>query len=216
MVHLGLALWLTSATAHQKTAVSAIVTKKQLALNFANKGVRVYLATYSGSLPFEPRERLLLETAGTKVVVTHLSDLKGVVHIDNEAAALKYVRLRTSPATWYLWHESQMVEIVDNSVASKLPSYGLGREGTNHARSGFMGILSSAAFNQGNFTAASVSETEAGFVVKRWLLKISGKKKTVELIQETLGKTGAYNRAVLQSKAAPQLRDTNWYIIKFE
>ena len=215
MVHFGLVLGLALAVQKGQAAKMA-VREYQLTVKFTNDGSKLCVASYGATEPIEPNERLILHTTTKTVAIHGLGDLEGYVHIDSASAALSYVRLRTSPATWYLWHDRQLVEIVDNAMANKLPTYGLASEGKNRAHSGFMGILSSTAFKQGGFVAAGVTITAQGFVVKRWLLGISGEKNTVELVQETVGKTGAFKRVVLQSKTAPQLRDTNWYIMKFE
>ncbi len=216
MILLGLALFAIIMPAQTDAATNPPIVTGQLTTNFLNAGASLYLASYGALDPIESQERLLLVSAGKRVAVNQLSDLKSAVHVDNTVAALQYVRLRTSPATWYLWHDRNLVEIVDTAAAGKLPNYGVTTGVTSHVSSGFMGILSSAAFKQGGFSTAVVNHAKSGFEVKRWLLGINSGKETVELVQEKVGFDGSYDRVVLQSKPAPKLSGTDWYIMKFE
>jgi hypothetical protein len=81
---------------------------------------------------------------GRPAFLTDLKQLRGLVRITDEQAALRFVRLRTSPYTWYAWGQQRYeVEIVSETQALSLPDFGLGRRGLAYLPrwSGELGIL---------------------------------------------------------------------------
>jgi hypothetical protein len=217
MFHIMLAVFLAwPAQAHVGLEKETPALIHVLNFKYVKCNLKLYVGSKALSVPVERREGLVYADQGKLKSIHELQDLARYVKIDDAQAALEYVRLRTSPVTWYLWHDSQAVEIIDAAAATALPTFGLRSKIENAPISGFMGILSSGAFKQGKFTEAKVRAGAKEFVVKRWLLTITGAKKNVELVQETVSRTGEYKRVVLQSEVAPRLKDTNWYIMKFE
>ena len=60
------------------------------------------------------------------LLLRQLNDLRGHVHIADPQSALRYTRLLTAPATWFLWRRTQLeVEIIEGTQAYTLPNFGL-------------------------------------------------------------------------------------------
>jgi len=201
---------------YQNTAEATIVQKQVLRGSFLNRDATLWLATYGGSLPMEAHEKLLLNNKNHQKIIRQLNDLEGAVHIDSMTAALQYVRLRTSPSTWFTWNSSPIVEVISTKQAAELPNYGLRKHTSSTAKSGFIGIISNEDFSRGNFSLARVSANKNGFTVIRWLLATNQRKYEVKLIKEEVGFTGTYKFSILQVKAAPSLSATRWQIPTFE
>ena len=139
----------------------------------------------------------------------------GYVEITNEMSALQFARLRTSPATFYLWPGEHVVEIADKQREA-LPNYGLMSFSSPTDPSGFLGILSHRAFSEGGFRVPSVQRTDHGFTITRWLLMSQNGADTVQLVQEQIWANGSYVCRVLKHAPAPALTHTSWEIPMFE
>ncbi len=99
----------------------------------------------------------------TKQIAWELNQLRGNVRITNKAAALRYVRLRTTPQMYYFWPNPE-VEIVSRRDASRLPRYGVESSWHFHSdHSGEFGIVSPRAWRVGKFTKPNVQETAGWF-----------------------------------------------------
>ena len=133
--------------------------------------------------------------------------MRGHVKIASEQDALQYVRLRTTPSTWILWHDKQF-EIVTDRMARALPTYrspcGFGWNAA--ASSGYLGVLSDAAFAQGHFTSPTTLRSGRGFVVYRWVYC----GKDVQFVRETIGPDGSYWQYIVREMAPPRLPNTKW------
>jgi len=184
------------------------VPDSHLDLPFAAPGVSVFVR--HGDPSDQPhvlfaKVMLVAQPGATPVRVHDLEDLAGHVVIANERDALLYVRLQSTPYTCHLLHGD--VEVVPYSAAFHLPNYGLhGGFGWGKDMSGYLGVLSDAAFAQGHFAAPSVTSTREGFAVVRWLY--AGRR--VQLVRETVRKDGWYGRTVLRDEVPPQLPGTKW------
>jgi len=79
--------------------------------------------------PMEGWEHLRLTAGSQSSLLQQLNDLRHHVHITDGPTALRYVRLLTSPETWFLWNNGKLaVEILEAGAASTLPNFGLNRE----------------------------------------------------------------------------------------
>lgn len=172
------------------------------------------------------RERVMVVRGDKKHGITRqiawdLNQLRGSVHIPNKAAALRYVRLRTTPQTYYFWPNPE-VEIVSRRDANRLPRYGV--ESSWHFRpggSGSFGIVSPHAWRVGKFTKPNVQQTPDGFIITRWtyasaiVTEHASKEAGVYRIQEWVGRDGAYRRRTLQI-VHKTLPNTSWWMLENE
>ena len=172
------------------------------------------------------RERVMVVHGDKKHGVTRqiawdLNQLRGSVRIPNKAAALRYVRLRTTPQTYYFWPNPE-VEIVSRRDTNRLPRYGV--ESDWHFRpggSGSFGIVSPHAWRVGKFTRPEVQEVAGGFLVTRWtyasamVSEHASKEAGVYRIREWVGRDGAYRRRTLQI-VHKTLPNTSWQMLENE
>jgi hypothetical protein len=93
-------------------------------------GVHVDLVTVGMAMqPMEGCESIRATNASKSIVLKQLSDLRGYVRISDGLMALRYVRLITSPETWFLWRTGHLnVEILEAADAAAMANYGLKRE----------------------------------------------------------------------------------------
>ncbi len=92
-------------------------------------GIRLDLVT-SGMIgePEEAWEHIRLTEGSKSLLLKQRNDLRHSVRIADGQTALRYVRLLTSPETWFLWKNGKLaVEILEADAASKLPNFGLRR-----------------------------------------------------------------------------------------
>jgi hypothetical protein len=191
---------------------------QRLATGFVEKGA-VLSFGYEGmaGFPREAYERLILTTKNSSKLIKGLNELDGYVHIDTKLTALRYVRLYTSPATFYVWCASRNVEIVDEGKVQDIPNYGYSGYSRNPTSTGYMGRLSMEAFRAGGFAPPVVKSSGAGYCVTRWILhEIKRDEFHVQLWREAVGVNGKYSRTVLKDIPAPLLLDTDWYMDRFE
>jgi hypothetical protein len=162
----------------------------------------------------------LVENGRTRRVLG-LNDLAGSVHIDTAGDALRYVRLRTSQATWYLWHSCGAVEVLDRKRSWGLPNYGLKMGSVRSVPSGFLGVLSEEAYEREKLPPASVTATATGFSISRWVLVRSRSDAGVEHYrleqwQEDVGRTGSYRCRYLRVRSAQDGPGIGWQIPTFQ
>lgn len=181
-------------------------------LDFAIASVGKQGSTFGPNL-----KRIGLTVKGKQTIVTSLNDFQGKVKITNDTLALRFVRLRTSFATWNMWPGNQLeVEIVRSNSVGKMPNYGtLSYRPSKRMYSGFLGVVSERAFKAGGFTEPTVEKTETGYHITRWLFVGEYHSKTkdefsIMQVREAVGSDGAYQRVVLQKMAPPKLPDTTW------
>ncbi|WP_125205948.1 hypothetical protein [Capsulimonas corticalis] len=161
-------------------------------------------------LPIEGFEYLALTRSGKTKVVRHLNELRGSVEIKSSKEALDYVRLRTSPATWYLWKaEDEAIEIMDEDHARMLVNYGVGPCLQ-------VGDTTRADMDQAGISAATVTTIHQSYRITRWLLldlTPQGHQKLIlRRVEEDVDTDGGYKMRVLK-----QMPVTNgWFIPRFE
>jgi hypothetical protein len=108
---------------------------------------------------------------GRSAFLTDLKQLRGLVRITDEQAALRFARLRTSPYTWYAWgQERYEVEIVSETQALSLPDFGLGRWGLAYRPkwSGQLGILYDPDYHVARSQLPKGKRIDNGLEVERW------------------------------------------------
>lgn len=211
-------LWIL--VTHQSRLDNTIVKVKQLDVVFLKTNYSLWIA--GKGLPVSPLqayEQVLLNTPSSEKIVNRLEDLEGAVYISNSAAALRYVRLRTSPSTWFMWSTPFCLEFTDAKQYLQLPNYGMNTytsTRSRESRDGYMGRLSDTAFRSGNFSTANVRVVKGGFVITRWLLSGLRNRLQVQLVKEEVGFTGSYRCTIVQTKEPPNLPGTHWQIPTFE
>jgi hypothetical protein len=153
-----------------------------------------------------PGSRLF--AGGHSVLLTDLKQLQGLVRISDEQVALRLVRLRTSPFTWYAWGDQRFeVEIVSETQALSLPDFGVRRwrESLSPVWSGRLGILFDQDYLTRRFEPARVERVHGGFEVARWIFWTSGHeedatvtpRRGIQLIREFVGEDGEYKRSTV-------------------
>lgn len=148
-----------------------------------------------------------------------LEQFRGLVHIDDAQAALRFVRFLTSRKYCYNWNtESTSQEIVSFSQY-KTPDFadtgGADDAGyVGHPVSGMYGLLSDKAYREGNFQPPVVKAISGGYQIVRWICNYSEPKGTVvQQWQETVKRDGAYKRIILKTMPPPKLPATQWIIM---
>lgn len=98
---------------------------------FEKPGVRIELIEKGlAGEPIEAWQHLQLVAGKQASLLKDIHQLQGHVVIKDAPSALRFVRLLTSPETWYLWRNGgREVEVVDSSTLHELLSPGFGKEG---------------------------------------------------------------------------------------
>lgn len=97
-----------------------------LHLGCESPGIEIVLGSSGGMLPREAGQALYLKRGEEMVRIDTFNQLRGHVEIDDAAAALRYVRLLTSRAPWYLWKKGPCeVEVMRPAEAVTASDYGL-------------------------------------------------------------------------------------------
>jgi hypothetical protein len=190
---------------------------KPLRLGCERDQVRLYVVpTLPPCLqPAKETELIVVMHDGRLLVPRDLNQLQGLVRITDGEAALRFVRLRTSPATWHTWPAGvREMEIIAAPELQSQPDFGLRelRYPAPGVPSGYLGILPEAAYRAGQFTAPKVEEVEAGFRITRLIYRqtFSARTATVQQIQEVVTEEGEYRRSVLKQMAPPDLAGVVW------
>ncbi|MEO7719026.1 MAG: hypothetical protein ABIY70_22745 [Capsulimonas sp.] len=160
--------------------------------------------------PEEAFEYLGLVQSGKTKLVHSLAELRGSVEIKSGKDALDYVRLRTSPPTWFLWKGRPTVEMAEKERAGEMTNYGL------HA-SLASGVKPKAILGKAGVSPATVQPLGQGYRVTRWLLvEIGGHTRrdryVLKRVQEDVSADGGYQMRVLKQTPAAN----GWSIDKFE
>jgi hypothetical protein len=184
-----------------------LTSSKPLRLGCERAGVNLYqVDTMPLALPSEAGQRIAVSYGEQTQLVRELNQLRGLLRIDSGEAALRFVRLRTSPATWHMWPDGPSeVEIVAASRAPNLPNYGLSGFGSwivKHWRkssSGLHGILSHEVCRAIGFGPPSVHRESGGFTIERWTYAERGRRWTqsIQKVREHVGEDGEYRRTTV-------------------
>ena len=155
-------------------------------------------------LPFVPR--IVVSRGRRPSFIRRLSQLRGLVRVTDGTAALRVVRLKTSPVTWCAWPDARLeVEIVAASQIQSLPVFGAGDlRYLARARSGWLGKLSEKVYRSVGFGPPRVEKVPGGFAVTRWIFSTdyaakwdSPSRDSIRKIREFVGQDGEYRRTVL-------------------
>jgi hypothetical protein len=157
---------------------------------------------------------------GRLIMLRSLEQLYPHVIIETKEDALRFVRLRTAPTTWYLWRTGSpvelRVEVCDPATAQTMPNFGLrGGLVLSPYLSGYMGVLPQRDWDRYNFTAATVEHVQDTFAVRRWILQQTWTqenpaKDEVLFVEETLGGRRGYELRVLRRLPAAKFEGVRW------
>ncbi len=114
----------------QKQMYDYIYVVSPMKLGFEIPGFHLDLITKGvAGAPMEAWEHIRLMDGKKSLLLQQLNNLRHHVHITDVQTALRYVRLITSPETWFLWKNGKLaVEILEAGAASALPNFGLKRQ----------------------------------------------------------------------------------------
>ena len=168
--------------------------------------------------PVEASERLFLIYRTGSLPVNDLRDLRGRVKVVTPAGALAFCRLKTSPVTYYLWHEPT-VEVVSRDRVDRDFCFGDKKECAwlKTLHSGHVGIVHSAAELQRlGVKAATVCVTSRGFEVRRTLLEgdpldIKMRYRIVQT-RELVTREGGYSVLSTSKRLAASTAGVTWLI----
>jgi hypothetical protein len=162
-----------------------------------------------GGLPTDAFERLYYIDGRRRTKILDHRPLVGKVRIDTPAAALDYVRLWTSPRTYWMFGSPLRGEVLraedvdlnfvfgDRELASKLKSTSVGNRG----------VLPRGSAPP-PFPAARVVRSARGFVVHRTLVAVEYESRPLaEEVEETVSRDGRVVRRVRRSQELSQPHD---------
>jgi hypothetical protein len=92
---------------------------------FEKSNVKIELVRTKSVDPDEAGHRLRVTDGSEVVLITGIGQLRGHVQIRSEQAALRFVRLQTSPETWYLFRGRE-VEIIESNMLHEILTPGFG------------------------------------------------------------------------------------------
>lgn len=152
--------------------------------------------TASG-LPHEVFERVAIRQEDGWVPVNWPADLQGKVAIRSEADALAFVRLFSSPDTWYCFPHFGCIEV--RVTGRDLPR---------------AGEVESSTFAEWRLSAASVRMHNGVYRVTRPVVRVTNlfEATAVEILDEAVGPDGTYTLGVLCSKALRGPERTRVYL----
>ena len=152
--------------------------------------------------PAAAGQRIVVSSQSSAEFVAGLERLRGLVRITDRKTALQFVRLRTSPATWYMWRDgSREMEIVAASRARSLPSFGLpDRDSGKWAKDadGWGGILPDDVYRVAGFSPPEVEKEPGGFAITRWIYSESKPDGRLILkVREVVEEDGRYQCSIV-------------------
>jgi hypothetical protein len=174
--------------------------------------VRLYVVDIGGGYPIEGHEWIALSRNGRVSLLRGLGQLRGLVRITDAPSALRFVRLRTAPATWHMWHGGHSeLEVVEGGKQSSLPTFGLRPPYPDGLlTSGWAGIIPPKVYRGIGFGPARIRQAPGGFVITRWTFSDADVGHTsIQKIQESVHADGDYKRTVLariDPRRVPALR----------
>jgi hypothetical protein len=97
---------------------------------FEKPGVEIELVRTKSVDPDEAGQRLRVTDGRDVILLAGIEQLRGHVQIRSEQAALRFVRLQTSPETWYLLRDKREVEVIEANTLYDILTPGFGEQGT--------------------------------------------------------------------------------------
>lgn len=158
-----------------------------------------------------PTKLIYVSSIGHKHEIKSLRDLHGRVAIEDDRAALAYVRLRGSQALLGTMEYGLEAEVVPRSQISE--HYVFGIKGIDEKllklETGMFGVVADKDLAGLNLKAASIKRKESSYVVTRTLLQRDHEKLLLCTIRETVDQKGAYHWRVI-AKLPP--KPSIWYL----
>lgn len=184
--------------------------------SFMKKSSKLSVIYTGGGLPIEGFERIELLQKNKKSLVSKLNNLYNVVLISSTANALCFVRLRTSPTTWYLWPGKPTEEIVNQDNVDKLPNFGHQTFLNKYVTSGFNGLVYDKVFVSDNFHVPTIKFLNNQYIIHRWLLVRTADHYIVEYVEEHVSREGHYSKKILIRKNGSSYMNISWSIPNME
>lgn len=150
--------------------------------------------------------------------IKDLNQLKGKVKIDSPEDALAFVRLKTSPITWYLWGRKSAMEVVSMDQVDLKFCFGDENEyrcRINSNCSGMYGVVKDKSdLDSMKIKRAEVKATKTGFEIHRTLLT-EGEKwcdNYIYEVTEFVGSNGSYSVREGKLRKAPKTDNIMWIL----
>ena len=97
-------------------SIGGVYIDAEVRLTLVEKGSALVIGHRDPILPLQAVQQLYYTNGKSIRCLPTFAELKGLVAISTPNQALKYVQLRTSPMTWYLWKsETPMMYLVPTS-----------------------------------------------------------------------------------------------------
>lgn len=175
--------------------------------DFLRPGSRVTIAGEPSVIQPGRSERLCFRSAEGSWLVRSPDDLSGHVQILSGRAALRYVRLFTSPATVHCLEQPWWMEVVPRSVVDEDLLFGryaaLCRPPVTEIEwpSGLGGVLANREWARNGLQPAEVHSRTDAFVVRRMVFRVSPARPRTNVayeVEETVSPSGEWHRVVLR------------------
>src|SRR5579862_5278425 len=137
--------------------------REPMRLGCESGDVHLYRVRTIVGWPMEAFQQLWIYAGVKKEILRGLDQLEHRVQVADAEHALRFVRLRTAPPTWYLWPGTHIeAEVVRRGDERSLPSYGL-RPAICPA------CLTPKICREVGFGPARVARAPGGFAITRWI-----------------------------------------------
>lgn len=172
--------------------------------------------------PIEAFLHLFIVYPNSALEITHLEQLKGKVKINSPRDALAFVRLKTSPVTWYFWEGKGAMEVVSRDQIDS--SFFFGDNETYEwlkrlNDSGWYGIVNTKSMLSAlKIEQAKVKLAKNGFEIHRTLLT-QGKEwgdNYLQDVTEFVGRNGSYSVRKGKLRKAPESASIKWILPTYE
>jgi len=155
--------------------------------------------------------------------VDDISMLDKSVRIDTAEAALSFVRLKTSPETFYVFRKANKcreMEVIRKSDITVDFTFGdeAGFSVLKTSSDGYSGVISTKTAERLKIERTKVLPSNKGFEIQRTLLVEDYKTKQVSfvLVTEWVSKTGMYLEKRRVKRAIPLSSDVKWMMPRFK
>ncbi len=168
---------------------------------FLVKG-KLVIAAKDAVEPLEATERLYLLFGSKMTNIVNLNQLRGKVEINTPKEALAFVRLKTSPKTFYTFKPPECweweLEVISPDLVDEDFVFGDKRkaEALKKCHSGYYGITPKSRLAEFGIGTAKVRETKQGYEIERVIIVKDFKKKLVRVFKviEFVERDGYYIR----------------------